>query len=458
MDRGTRVAAALAVLGALACAGTAAAGPPGKWTQVTGVAGQEDLNTLRVGLVRSADGVLHVGWVRAGPGNTGSILHSSISADAKTVAGPDTIFSYPGGANEAVALVRAPEGIRAFFAGLAEGSSVDRAMSTAVSANGAAWTPPLPASRAGNTAKPVYAASGLDANVGRDGTFYSAWGDSDPSGGGFHLGLDPSAADGELPAGLQRDPGIGVDSQSGQVFLAWNDLDTENVVVVGLSPLGQPVTLPNSAAAQLQHEVGTTGRIGAAGVFVAYTQGTNPFTGNPALFRVDTGKATKLSPTAGEQVSIAAAASGRLWVFWKKEATVFARRSNKAATKFGATRRLKAPGGDATTIFDLAGEGSRGPLDLLALVDPPSGGIANFHQRILPGLTLKAKNKKNGKTAFKVSDAGQPVAGAKVKVKGDGTKTTGPSGTVLFSLAEGKHKATASKKGYAPGKATARVR
>jgi hypothetical protein len=451
------VAAVLAALVALICAGSASAGPPGKWTQVTGVAGQADLNTLRVGLARTADGVLHVGWARSGPGTVGQVLHSSISANAKTVAGPDTIFTYPGGVNQSVELVRAPEGIRAFFAGLAEGSGFDRAMATTVSTSGAAWMPPQPASRAGNSAKPVYAAGGLGASVGLDGTLYSAWGDSAPDGGGFHVGLDASVADGELPGGLQQDPGIGVDSASGQVFLAWNDLDTQTVKVTRLSPPGAPVTLPNSAAAQLQHEVGITGRIGAAGVFIAFTQGTNAFLGKPALFRVDTGKAIRLSSSAGEKASIAAAPSGRLWVFWKKAGTVFARRSNRAATKFGATRRIRVPGGNTTTIFSLAGEATRGPLDLLALVDPPTGGIANFHQRILPGLTLKPALKRNGKATFKVTDAGEPIAGAKVKVSGEGTKTTGAKGTVRFTLPEGRHTATATKNGYAAGKATVRV-
>src|SRR5262245_33491628 len=295
MTRRMRLAAAAALLGALAWAGSAQAGPPGKWTQVTGVGGQEDLNTLRVGLLRTADGVLHIGWSRNGPGNSASILHSSVSADAKSISGPDTIFSYTGGANQSVALVRAPEGIRAFFAGLEDGSAVDRAIATATSANGQSWSAAAPASRSGSSAKPAYAAGGLDAAAGLDGTFFSAWGDSAPGGGGFHMGLDSSAADSELAAGLQSDPGIGVDSQSGQVFVAWNDVDTQTVAVMGLAPLGSPITLPNSAAAQLQHRVGITGRIGAPGLFVAYTQGTNPFLGDPAVFRVDTGKATKLT-------------------------------------------------------------------------------------------------------------------------------------------------------------------
>src|SRR5215217_7605857 len=60
---------ALAVLAALAGTGTAEAGPPGSWTQVTGTPGA-DLNTLRVGLARTADGVLHVGWTQAAAGTS----------------------------------------------------------------------------------------------------------------------------------------------------------------------------------------------------------------------------------------------------------------------------------------------------------------------------------------------------------------------------------------------------
>jgi hypothetical protein len=331
-------------------------------------------------------------------------------------------------------------------------------MATAVSANGQAWTSFQAASKPGNNAKPVYAALGLDARIGLDGTPFSAWGDSDPTGGGFHIGLNPNPPDGEFPAGTQTDPGVGVDSQSGQAFLAWNDVDARTVNVMAISPQGAPATLPNSAAAQLGHRVGATGRMGARGVFIAFTQGTNEFTGKPALFRVDTGKVIRRSKGSGEKVSVAAAPSGRLWLFWKKRGTVFAARTNKVATKFGALRKIKVPGGGGATIFDIAGEASRGPLDLLALVDPPSGPLANYHQRILPGLTLKAKHRKNGKTAFKVTDAGQAVAGAKVKVKGDGTKTTGSSGTVAFSLATGKHKVTAKKKGYAVARLTVRVK
>jgi hypothetical protein len=456
MKRWKFAAALLACLGTLAAAGVAQAGPPGKWTQVTGI-GKPDLNILRVGLARTPDGVLHVGWEQPGASNAASILHSSISADARTVSGPNTILTYSGGANNSVALVAVPGGIRAFFAGLEAGSALNTAMATATSTNGASWSvQPSAASFGGVGAKPVYAASGLDANQALDGTFYSIWGDSSPNGGGFHVGIDSTVADNNLPGDLKSDPGIGVDSKSGQVVAAWNIIGG-SVVVMPLAPAGAPVTVPNSAAAQLQHTVGITGRIGAPGVFVAFTQGTNEFTGKPALYRVDTGKVLKLSGGVAQKISIAAAPDGRLWVFWKNGGTIFATRSNTAATAFGAIRKVVAKGGSSSTIYDLAGEGSTGPLDVLALTQPSSGTLANYHQRILPGLTLKAKKGKSGKTLFKVTDAGDPVKGAKVKVKGGGSATTGKAGTASLTLSAGKHSATASKKGYASATLSVRV-
>jgi hypothetical protein len=446
----------IACVAALAAAGGAQAGPPGKWTQVTGV-GKPDRNILRVGLARTPDGVLHVGWEQDGSGNSASILHSAISANAASVSGPNTIATYPGGANQQVSLVAVPGGIRAFFAGLSAGSPLDTAMATATSTDGTAWTvQPTAASFGGVGAKPVYAAAGL-AGASAPAGFFSIWGDSAPNSGGFHVGLDSAAPDNNLPGDLKSDPGIGVDSQSGQVVAGWNLIGGGGVVVMPLPPAGGPTTLPSSGAAQLQHPLGITGRIGAPGVFVAYTQGTNEFLGKPALFRVDTGKAIKLSSKVAKMISIAAAPGGRLWVFWQNSGTVFATRSNAAATRFGAIRAIKAVGGTSATIFDLEGEGSTGPLDVLALTQPASGPLASYHQRILPGLTLTAKKAKGGKTLFTVTDAGEAVAGSKVKVKGGGSGKTGKKGTVTFKLAKGRHSATASKKGYASATISARA-
>lgn len=443
------VATALAVA---AGAGTAEAGPPGKWTQVTGV-GQDDLNIMRLGLARTGDGVLHVLWARDDAGNAGSVVHSAVSANAKSVTGPSTVFANPDGVNESVDVVRAADGsLRAFFAAT---NVFDSVMASATSADGGTWTVHGPVSKLEPQGRPVYAAGGIGAALGTDGTFYSIWGDSAPGGGGFHVGLDPNAPDGELPGGLKVDPDVGVDSQSGQVFGAWNSLDDEGVVVMPLNPAGGRASIPNSAP-QLQHRVGITGRIGAPGVFVTYAQGSNQFLADPAVYRADTGATKRLTTKDGELVSIAAAPSGRLWVFWKDVGTIYASRSNKAATRWGTIVRVKAPGG-STTIYNLSGEGSLGPLDLLAHVDPPTGTLSSWHQRILPGLSFTAKKSK-GKTVVKVTDAGAPVAGAKVEVRGAGSKKTGAGGAVGFDLQPGRYTVRASKAGYASYSKRVRLR
>jgi hypothetical protein len=451
----TTSAAVVAALASLAGASVAQAGPPGKWTQVTGI-GLPNGNTLDASLARTGDGVLHVLWSSEGAGGE-TLLHSALSANAKTVSGPDTVFTNTaGGINQSSALVRTPEGLRAFFGAT---NQFDDALATATAGpDGKSWGAPSIASLGGNQAKPVYAASGIAAALAPNGTFVSAWGSSAPGGEGFHIGLSPTDPDGSLGSGTVIDPGVGVDSQSSAAFVAGNLLDEEGTMVLPVSPAGPRVTIPNSGAEQLQHPVCITGRIGKPGVFVAYTQGTNEFLGKPAIYRVDTGKVIRLSnKKGGEEVCVAAAPGGRLWAFWKDGDTIFATRSNTAATKFGRVVQLRAPR-KGTTIYELNGQGSLGPLDVIALLDPPNAEIGNWHQRILPGLTLAAKKGKNGKVTLTVTDAGSKVGGAKLKIKGDGSKTTGGKGTAKFTLAPGRYSVTASKSGYAPDSLKLRIR
>jgi hypothetical protein len=455
LSRPTTKAAVLVALAALAAVPAAQAGPPGKWTQVTGV-GEPDPNILDAGLARTGDGVLHVLWSRESTA-AAVLLHSTISANAKTVGGPDTVFTNTnGGINESAALVRTPDGLRAFFG--ATNQFTDALGTATAGPDGKTWSAAATASLGGTGAKPVYVAAGIAAALAPNGTFVSAWGSSAPGGEGFHAGLSPTDPDGSLGGGTVIDPGVGVDSQSSAAFVAGNLLDEDGTMVLPVSPAGARVTIPNSGAEQLQHPVGITGRIGKPGVFVAYTQGTNEFLGKPAIYRVDTGKSIRLSNRkGGEDVCVAAAPGGRLWAFWKDGDTIFATRSNTSATKFGRVVSLRALK-KGTTIYELNGEGSLGPLDVLALLDPPSADIANWHQRILPGLSLSAKKGKNGKVTFVVSDAGTALGGAKVKLKGDGSKTTGGKGTAKFTLSPGHYTVTASKSGYAADSLKLRIK
>ncbi len=67
--------------------------------------------------------------------------------------------------------------------------------------------------------------------------------------------------------------------------------------------------------------------------------------------------------------------------------------------------------------------------------------------RVLPGLTLAAK--RSGDTVtFTVTDAGEPVKGAKVKAGGKSGKTDA-KGKVVLTL-KSKTASRATKSGYAP--------
>ena len=337
--RSLAVAAATALTVLSTSISSAEAGPPGKWTQVT-PAGSDIGNTMRVGLARTPDGVLHVGWARVGA-TTEQVAHSAISADAKSVSGPDAIFTNTeGGVNTSVALVRDPAGgLRAFFGAT---NQFDGSLGTATSADGVAWSGAATASFGGSAGKPVYAAGGIGAGVGLDGTWYSIWGDSAPGGGGLHVGLDPAAPDQDLPGGLTSDPGIGVDAVGGQVVAAWNQVGTHGVTVMPVG--GAATTIPNSVG-QVQNRAAITGRNGKPGVFVAYTRGSNPFLAKPSIYRVDTGARTLLSKQDGEDIAIAAGPAGRLWVLWKDGTEIHATRSNGAATRWGRIVSVKAPKG-----------------------------------------------------------------------------------------------------------------
>ena len=112
----------------------------------------------------------------------------------------------------------------------------------------------------------------------------------------------------------------------------------------------------------------------------------------------------------------------------------------------------RRPGTSA--LWDVFGEGSLGTLDVFAHVTA-RGGLATWHRQVLAGLTLRCTPKKTGATC-RVTDAGAPVAGAKVRAGGR-TATTAGSGVASLSLPKGRHAVTATKAGYSPASARVRV-
>jgi hypothetical protein len=123
---------------------------------------------------------------------------------------------------------------------------------------------------------------------------------------------------------------------------------------------------------------------------------------------------------------------------------LFAARTNKAATRFGPVVTVKPPP-STSSVWKLKGEGTRGPLDLLASVSTGSS-LAAWHTQVLPPLSIGAKKNTDAVT-LTVTDASDPVAGAKVTYAGK-TLTTNAKGQATTKLAASATQATASKAGY----------
>ena len=194
-----------------------------------------------------------------------------------------------------------------------------------------------------------------------------------------------------------------------------------------------------------------TARIGAPGVLLAHGQGY-PTYKTVAVSRVGSSKPQLvIKADRAEHVNVAAAPQGRLWLMWEQNGTIYAARTNKAATRLGAANTLRPPGGG--TIYRLNGEGSAGPLDLFANVQ--SGGQGLWHQQVLPKLTLVG-TRAGSSIVFRVLDAGEPVAGATVKSGGKTLRTNAKGVATLTQARAGRVKASASKAGYAAAAASVR--
>jgi hypothetical protein len=442
--------AATAALAAAALgAGPAEAAPGAKWTRLT-PPGHTLKDADEIAVDRDIFGALDLVWRS---GNT--IQHGRLDPDLKTVSGPHAVASYSGGISGEVDLDTQGEVLYAFFAGQQPGSSVDGVLATARSdSKGAGWTDPEPVSNNTPAGKRlVYAATGIAALKGSDLTTHSIWGSP---GQAFHTGDSPSDPDATLPGGASADPGIGLESQSGQVVGAWNLLDEDGVAVMPLQPAGPRTVIPGSGAAQFQTPVSVSGRIGAPGVYVAYTAGSSEFLGKPAIFRVGDSKGKVLSGQKGAlQTALAPSAQGGMWVFWHRRGLIHARRSNHAMTAWGGTYTVTPPRG-TDDINGLVGDATTGPLDLVARLEHDEAN-AGWHARIAPKLTITA-SKNGSKVKLRIADVGDPVP-AQVTVKGAGTKQTGSKdGLATFRLGPGRHRVTAKTPYGARGATTIRVR
>jgi hypothetical protein len=450
--RGSAVAAGVAVL---ALASAAGAGPRGHWTRLPGTV----VNFAEPGLARTSDGVLHVVYTRK-DGTKEDLVHLPVSP--RGAVGAATVALEGWAAMSHPDLLRMPDdSLRVFFGGIRSTNpgETNNALNTATAPEaGKPWT--LKPGKAAQ-ATYAYATTAAGAGLAKDGTPISTW--SAEPGLGFHYGVNPSAPDGTIAqsACCLYGPDIGVDAESGQAWVAFfsNESATPGVFVNAIGPDGPqggrrlaPGSLTGKDFLLPSNRAPITGRIGASGVFLVYGRGY-PTTKTIAVWRVNTAKPQIVVKADGmKHVNVAAAPEGRLWLMWERGGTIYAARTNHAATKVGPLSTLKPPGGG--TVYELDGEGSAGPLDLIA-----NDGHALWHQQVWPRLSIATSTRKAGHgrvITFRVRDAGDPVAGATVKVGHKSLKTAANGTTTLNQARATRVKARATKAGYVSASATVR--
>jgi hypothetical protein len=268
------------------------------------------------------------------------------------------------------------------------------------------------------------------------------------------------------------------DAVSGKLFVGWyssaparRGLWTQEISTAGL--VGTRTRVPGSsnadgsAAIPPGQRTAMTARIGAGGVYIAYGAGYPVFE-SVNLLRLGRTPVVVARSNRIEHVGIAPGAQGRLWLFWSRGDEYLVTRSNKAATRFESVTHVSLPTGAATT-YGLYGEGSDGPLDLVAHAGS-GASIPDWHTQVLPRLSLAVVSSRTGvsghgkgkhavrRLALRVTDAGDPVGGARITLGGK-RFTTAASGrvTAVLPVAGRQVNATAAKSGYASGSARVRI-
>ena len=144
---------------------------------------------------------------------------------------------------------------------------------------------------------------------------------------------------------------------------------------------------------------------------------------------------------------------GRLWVYYGNEQHTYVTRTSMAVSGFEPVQTLTSPPKTAV-YFRLEGEGSAGPLDLFADVTVDGATRDGSYQtHVFPVLSLRVA-KSGARLTVRVTDAGDPVAGARVSGLPGGAKTTDARGSIVVTLPAGRKGflLAATKAGYLPAK------
>lgn len=454
---------ALAVAAVLVAGGAQAGKAPG-WARITAANGG---NTVQVSLARTRDGVLHVSWLRKNSSAT-ALMHSRLSPGGKPLGSPNAIVSGWGDLTTPTLAVSPDGSLRVFFSGLRSTDSKDPYVSGAVytatsPASGKSWSLDSGSISKGR----AYGSNSVIAGAfTRNGTPAAAWTESVQLG--VHIGIDPanparSRDEVVQTACCSYEPALASDQATGALVLGWFSSARARLGIYtqAVSPIGAPQLAPGSVtttkgarnALAEDSQTPLVARSGG-GLFLAYCSGY-PTCRRVLVWRVGSSRAAVVETGMGARFAmLARGPEGRLWVASQKGRLIYARRSNAAATIFGAAVSIRPPHGTGS-IYRLQGEGSLGSLDLFAHVGlGASTAASSWVTRVFPGLSLSASTAnlsatRGGKVVFRVTDAADPVAGAQVSVRGR-SAASNSQGQASLSFPRGRtsYLARAAKPGY----------
>ena len=465
----------LMALSMLSIPASALAGGPGVWTRLATVDNLADT----VGMLRTADGTLHLVWLAKKAANGTHAYGTSTVSVAGRLLATGTALSNWATLETDPQLVRDGAAMRLVFEGNtgATGCFADGAIFTETSSNGSSWTP-VQGSLSAHTAGVGNIAATTESDGTTPVTTFAA-------GHLFHIGVDPScpasSPDGTITptaGSAQSNPAIVTDTRTGAVWVAWfQSFVKQGYWVEQILPSqGPPIEAPGSSSAGGQNNqpldpVALAARVGG-GVYMAYCAATSV---QPCahidLWRVGSPRAQVVpgsQNTTGARVALAADPLGKLSVAWYNEAktVIHSVRTNPTVTAWGIVRTTKPPS-HTSEFTGIQTQGSSGRLDVVIVDELSTAGspIGIYQTQILPGLALTAKprtfsHKKAAKVTFTASDAGQPVQGAIVNCLGKSGKTTA-AGTVTLKFrkgaARGVHVCSAGRAGYSAGRTTVKV-
>lgn len=311
------------------------------------------------------------------------------------------------------------------------------------------------------------------------GVLAAAWPGGWNGGNGalYRVGVSPSipaaGTDGHLAvaSGTVYKTAVANDAAgSGHFYVGYartSSGSADGVYAVDVSAHGPAVKAPGSGTNTISQtgpfaNLAMTATNSHAGVYLAYCANTPTCT--LRLWRVGAKQALTVPKSSGAYaIALSAGPTGRLWVAWYNESTnrVSVVRTDRSDTSFGKVTTIP------TACFEhgLLGlsSGSLGRVDIaLQCVDQKLQIEELYTQsKVALHVHLSKKRVRAGtKVMVKVSDAGDAVAGAKVRL-GKQVGRTNAKGkakiTVPKQLGAGTYRVKAKKSGYARGSAKLKV-